>query len=281
MWRFVGAAVCWLAMATGVMWAQSEKDAEKVFQKSVVGEQLILRNFSAESVVQARRTGSGVEFEEPYVRMAGIVVVDMVKVRSREVEISGKRYPVVKDGMGGRKPGPEVSRVEVVVDLGGEDRKAAFAGLRDGLFFATYEDAMAVLPKNHGGNGPRDDRGMAASSYSPRLAPERMCDCADKGTEACKGLVPAGGWTSLRVVRSAEPEFSEEARAKKIGGNVMVSLTVGTTGKAANVWIERPMGYGLDEKAAQAVLKYEFQPAACHEQRFPTAIHVDVNFQIF
>lgn len=274
--------VCWVGLAgCGALWAQSEKESERAFEKSVAGEQLMLRNFSAEGVVEARWTGSGVEFEAPYVRMVGILVVDGVKVKGQEVEIRGRRFSAVKDATAVWKPGPEVAAVRVFVELGGGDKKAALAGLRDGLFFGSFEEAMAALPKNHGGNGPRDDKGMVAASYNPRMAPERMCDCADKGTEACKGLVPAGGWTPMRVVRPADPEFSEEARAKKIGGNVMVSLVVDTAGKATNVWVERPMGYGLDEKAAQAVMKYEFQPPACHEQRFATAIHVDVNFQIF
>jgi TonB family protein len=275
------AAMCWLGMAVGVVGAQSAKDAQKQFEKSVVGEELYLRNFSGETVVGAQWIGSAVEFDETHVRTMAMVVVEGVKVSRDRVEMRAKRYPVVKGGAGGATPGPEVTSVRLKVGLGGGDRAAAFAGLKDGLFFATYEDAMAALPKNRGGNGPRDDTALFKGGFNPRLAPERMCDCADRGTVACKGLVPAAGFAPLRVLHAVDPEFSEEARAKKVSGNVQVAMTVDSTGKVTDVWIVRPKGLGLDEKAVQAVRQYDIQPPACHGKGLATELYVEVNFQIF
>lgn len=265
----------------GGVGAQTAKDAQKAFEKSVVGEPLYLRNFSGEAVVGARWTGSAVEFDETHVRMMAMVVVEKVKVSGDGVEMRGKRYPVVKDGAAGVKPGLEVTNVRLEVELGGGDRAASFAGLKDGLFFATYEEAMAALPRNRGGRGPRDDKAMFKGGFNPRLPPERMCDCADRGTEACKGLVPALGLTPVKVLHVVDPQFSEEARAKKVSGNVQVAITVDATGKVSDVWIVRPMGRGLDENAVQAVQQYDIQPPACHGKGFATELYVDVNFQIF
>ena len=47
------------------------------------------------------------------------------------------------------------------------------------------------------------------------------------------------------------------------------------------VWIVRGLGYGLDEKAAQSVLQYQFRPQSCHDKAEPVEIYIDVNFQIF
>jgi len=270
------------AVAAG---AQSEKDLQKAFEKSVVGQQLFLRNFSVQSQVDAHWDGNAVVFDDTFVRGLTVVIVDSVKVRSDEVELSGKRYAVEKDPGNGWKQGIEMEKVWVDVALGKSDRLTAFARLRDGLFFAGYDEAIAALPKNHGGTGPRDDGRLArqygfGSTRNPP-PPERVCDCADRGTEACKGKVPTNGLTTMKMLHTAEPIFSEEARAKKISGNVMVSLVVDPTGTPQDVWIERPMGYGLDEKAAQTVLKYVFRPQSCHDQGEAVEMHVDVNFQIF
>jgi len=279
---WLGVLTVLVGMGSAVAGAQTEKDAQKAFEKAVVGQAMFLRNFSAQSQVDAEWKGGAVVFGDTFVRGMSVVMVDSVKVKSDEVELSGRRFAVVADPASGWKQGVLMEKVWVHVAISKSDRAAAFTGLRDGLFFAGYEAAMAVLPKNHGGKGPRDDKGLATSIHMrPDTAPERLCDCSDRGTEACKGKIPGEGLTQMKLVHNADPQFSEEARAKKISGNVMVSLMVDPTGTPQDVWIERPMGYGLDEKAAQAVLKYVFQPQACHDKGEAVEIHVDVNFQIF
>lgn len=63
------------------------------------------------------------------------------------------------------------------------------------------------------------------------------------------------------VVRSADPEFSEEARIAGVQGFVIVTLIVNEAGNPTHVKALATTGYGLDEQAVKAVSKYTFKPA--------------------
>jgi protein TonB len=91
-----------------------------------------------------------------------------------------------------------------------------------------------------------------------------------------------GGAISPPVVLSQpDPQFSEEARRKKIGGSVLVYLQVDREGNPINVRVVRGIGYGLDEKALEAVRQYHFRPAMENGHPVVVEMNVLVNFQIF
>jgi len=58
-----------------------------------------------------------------------------------------------------------------------------------------------------------------------------------------------------------EAQFSDEARRKGINAVCMVSLTVDAHGLPQSIKVVRPAGYGLDEEALKAIMKYRFRPA--------------------
>jgi TonB family protein len=97
-----------------------------------------------------------------------------------------------------------------------------------------------------------------------------------------RDLRRVGGDVSAPVlIYSAIPEFSEEAKRAKSGGDVIVNLVVNQNGMPTNVRLFRGIGNGLDEKALEAVRKYRFKPAMEHGKPVPVEINVDVNFRIF
>jgi len=84
-----------------------------------------------------------------------------------------------------------------------------------------------------------------------------------------------------KIVFQSEPEFSEEARKKKIRGVVIISLIVTDQGLPDEVKVVRGVGYGLDEKAVEAVRQYRFKPATKDGKPVAQPISVEVSFQIF
>lgn len=84
----------------------------------------------------------------------------------------------------------------------------------------------------------------------------------------------------VMIVRK-EAEYSEEARRKKISGDVQISLVVGTDGSPSEVKVVRGLGYGLDEKAVQSISHYHFKPATRNGQPVAVRIYIEVNFRIF
>jgi TonB family protein len=57
------------------------------------------------------------------------------------------------------------------------------------------------------------------------------------------------------------PEYSEVARKAGVEGVVVLYAEVDTSGQALNVRVIRNLGYGLDERAIEAVTKWRFRPA--------------------
>lgn len=99
--------------------------------------------------------------------------------------------------------------------------------------------------------------------------------------EPAPGTVRIGnGVSEPLVLKMAYPEFSEEARRKKVNGNVLVSLVVDENGLPQNVKVVRGLGLGLDEKAVEAVKQYRFKPAMREGVPVKVELNVEVNFQI-
>jgi len=58
-----------------------------------------------------------------------------------------------------------------------------------------------------------------------------------------------------------QPIDTPEAQSNKLKGNVLLKLTIGENGQVTKVSIVRPLGLGLDDRAARAVKKWKFKPA--------------------
>jgi TonB family protein len=91
-----------------------------------------------------------------------------------------------------------------------------------------------------------------------------------------------GGDVSAPVlIYNVNPAFSEEARAAKKGGNVLINLVVDQNGNPTHVRVIRGIGYGLDEKAIEAVKQYRFKPAMQEGKPVPVELNLEINFKIF
>jgi TonB family protein len=95
-------------------------------------------------------------------------------------------------------------------------------------------------------------------------------------------VYPIGdGVTAPAPLNNVQVEFSDEARRAKYQGICLLSLIVDTNGMPQNVHVERPLGYGLSEKAVEAVHKYRFKPAMKDGMPVPVIIHVEINFRLY
>jgi TonB family protein len=107
------------------------------------------------------------------------------------------------------------------------------------------------------------------------------------------GIYHAGdGVTPPKLILPVEPEFSEKARKKKIGGNSVVSLIVATDGTATDIHVvksiadtvskkDREAALTLDQQAVKAVAQYRFEPATYRGTPVPYRLNVEVNYQIY
>jgi TonB family protein len=96
------------------------------------------------------------------------------------------------------------------------------------------------------------------------------------------GIYRVGKGVSAPAVRnSVDPQYTNEARRKKIQGVCLIKLIVDAQGKPQNAQVVRPLGYGLDERAIAAVNKFKFKPAMKEGVPVPVMITVEVNFRLY
>jgi len=80
---------------------------------------------------------------------------------------------------------------------------------------------------------------------------------------------------------SPDPEYSDLARRNKYQGVCVLSLIVSTEGTTRDIYVVRPLGEGLDEKAIAAVSRWRFKPATKDGAPVAVAINVEVQFRLF
>lgn len=68
------------------------------------------------------------------------------------------------------------------------------------------------------------------------------------------------GVTPPRVVKKVEPEYTPLARAQQIQGQVVFDIVVDERGRVSEMTVLSPLGYGLDERAQEAMSTWEFEP---------------------
>ncbi|MGD0628948.1 MAG: energy transducer TonB [Terracidiphilus sp.] len=84
-----------------------------------------------------------------------------------------------------------------------------------------------------------------------------------------------------RPINFANPEYSDEARRKRIQGVVLVSALVNEEGNPIDFRVEKSLGYGLDEKAVECVSQYRFTPAMRDGQPVAARVTIEVNFRLY
>jgi protein TonB len=94
-------------------------------------------------------------------------------------------------------------------------------------------------------------------------------------------LAGRNGVTAPRAIFTPEPEFSEEARKIKLQGVVVLGIVVGADGHPRNLRVERSLGYGLDEKALEAVRTWRFQPGTKDGHPVSVLMNIEVHFNLY
>lgn len=94
------------------------------------------------------------------------------------------------------------------------------------------------------------------------------------------------------VISNVEPDFSKEARKRKISGVTVVQLIVDVHGDPQDVHVlksmaeivskkQRSAALSLDQKALEAVRQYRFSPARDGDKPVPVKVNVEVNWRIY
>ena len=128
-------------------------------------------------------------------------------------------------------------------------------------------------------------RGQGRAQEATAL--EQQAREAQAGTRNVQGAaLPAGvyrmgtGITAPVLVSKSEPQYTEEARAAKIHGTVLLTVDIGPDGVAQNIEVSRSLEPGLDQKAIEAVRQWRFKPGVKDGAPVTVRANIEVNFRL-
>jgi TonB family protein len=84
-----------------------------------------------------------------------------------------------------------------------------------------------------------------------------------------------------RIIRQAEPEYSERARKKKIAGTVVLSSIVDSNGSVRDVQITQSLERSLDQQAIAALAKWKFEPATKDGEPVAVRLEIEMSFRLY
>jgi periplasmic protein TonB len=91
---------------------------------------------------------------------------------------------------------------------------------------------------------------------------------------------PGSGITPPSLLREVKPDYTEEARRRGINGDVELEIVVRSDGTVGDVRLKRGLGYGLDQRAIDAVRQWRFSPARRQGSPVDVLVEVAVEFKL-
>jgi protein TonB len=85
-----------------------------------------------------------------------------------------------------------------------------------------------------------------------------------------------------RVTKEVKPDYTNEAKEKRIAGVVMMNVVVLADGTAGDVTVTRSLDsvYGLDANAVKAMKQWQFAPGTKDGRAVAVAISVEMTFAL-
>jgi TonB family protein len=88
------------------------------------------------------------------------------------------------------------------------------------------------------------------------------------------------GVTAPRVEHDLEPKYGAFAQRDKVQGAVQLRLVVDASGVPQRIAVSRPLGYGLDASAVEAVKKWRFAAAMKEGNVVATGVLVEQQYSL-
>lgn len=301
-----------LAAVLAPLHLQAASDPEQLLRYQYADKTLVLRNFSNGERLRYDSAGSlasGSAVPGDWT-VDGFIRVTSLSVRSRLLTVEAERLTFGNNGQSfelrryfdrkEEKDRKKERKLRIEIEFYAGDITAEKADAVLSKIFLTAQDRLSevvppywkscVLAASDGNS----ERQYNSCRFPPEFAfvpgifssaqesPEPGRMAATDGQTRDVGIFVVGkGMTPPKVVSQRDPEFSKEARDAKYQGTVVMSLVVSKAGEARDISIVRPLGFGLDQKAVEAVAKWRFDPAKKDGEAVAAQIMVEVDFHLY
>ena len=82
------------------------------------------------------------------------------------------------------------------------------------------------------------------------------------------------------MLTRVDPVYTDEAKAAKISGAVLLSVVIGTDGLAHDINVVNGIDSGLDLSAVAAVQQWHFEPGMKDGEPVAVRAQIEVNFRL-
>jgi len=132
------------------------------------------------------------------------------------------------------------------------------------------------------------------TSQQPPDAPAPQPGSSARPNPDGNGIYHTGnGVKAPTLISSVQPDFSEEARKRKVSARVTVEFVIDSDGTSRDFRVTKSEGWphenkkdlsaihSLESKAVACVKQYHFNPATLDGKPVPYQMNIEVNFQMF
>lgn len=110
--------------------------------------------------------------------------------------------------------------------------------------------------------------------------PKEGAENTEKGSKSEDIYRVGYGISSPRLLVKVEPDYSEIAKQLKVQGTVLLAIEVWEDGRAHNIRVLNGLGYGLNEKAIEAIQQWKFNPGRKDGKPVRVAAQIQVRFRL-
>jgi len=247
---------------------------EKHLQHEYLKKNWIIRNFYGSRELRFDSSGNLVKGGRPESWTLAGVKITSLKIRDGELEISGRRFCYVYDSQQQRftlqeRPDSESVRIRAPVPSGLDEAGAQH--ILNSILTTESQDLPAQVPEYwreflmHPGPEKESLPGSVVATLNTGEPVYRT----------------GGGVERPRPISTPDPEYVEAARMARVQGTVVLSLVVDKTGHTRNVRIVRPLGWGLDDRAAETLSHWQLAPAVRNGEPVAVRLDVEVSFRLY
>jgi TonB family protein len=106
---------------------------------------------------------------------------------------------------------------------------------------------------------------------------------AQKQEDTCAGTIygPKEVTRPAKIKKLTEPSYTEEARAKRVQGTVVLTAVFCRDGKVTNIEVVQGLPYGLTENAIETTRRIEFDPAEKDGEAVSQRFRRECTFSLF
>ncbi len=91
---------------------------------------------------------------------------------------------------------------------------------------------------------------------------------------------PGSGVEPPTLVSQVKPDYTEDARRRGVSGDVLMTVVVLRDGSVADIHVMHGLGYGLDERAVEAVRQWRFNAGRRHGLPVDVQVEIAIEFRL-